>query len=114
MLLLLYPIRRSRQSNTVLCCRQFWLKSRQQNAKALLITVSPGCEFLRLAASPMRQAKGTCHIDRPLCPFMPVTFQMLPAVLSDAVPLVVSRQLLSNFAQEVSSLPPELHKEVAK
>eukprot|EP00891_Asterochloris_glomerata_P000125 jgi/Astpho2/125/fgenesh1_pm.00004_%23_17_t len=35
-------------------------------------------------------------------------------LLSDAVPLVVSRQLLSNFAQEVSSLPPELHKEVAR
>ena len=109
--LLLYQIRRSRQSNTVLCCRQFWLKSRQQTAKASSITVSPDC----CASLPLPQdiAKGPHH-NKHLCPCVPLTFSMLPAVLSDAVPLVVSRQLLSNFAQEVSSLPPELHKEVAK
>ncbi len=36
------------------------------------------------------------------------------AVLSDTVPLVVSRQLLSAFAQEIAQLPPEAHKEVAE
>ena len=35
------------------------------------------------------------------------------AVLSDSVPLVVSRQLLTVFAQELSKLPPDSHKEVA-
>ena len=36
------------------------------------------------------------------------------AVLSDNVPLVVSRQLLTAFAQELSKLPPASHKEVAE
>jgi hypothetical protein len=35
------------------------------------------------------------------------------AVLSDEVPLVVSRQLLATFAQETSKLPAEVHKAVA-
>ena len=35
------------------------------------------------------------------------------AVLSDRNPLVISRQLLTSFAQGVASLPPDLHKEVA-
>jgi hypothetical protein len=35
------------------------------------------------------------------------------AVLSDDVPLVVSRQVLQLMAQEVSKLPPEAHKAVA-
>ena len=64
--------------------------------------------------SPTRYSQGTSTSNKHLCPCVPFTFSMLPAVLSDAVPLVVSRQLLSSFAQEVSSLPPELHKEVAK
>jgi hypothetical protein len=34
-------------------------------------------------------------------------------VLSDEVPLVVSRQLLATFAQETSKLPAEVHKAVA-
>lgn len=37
-----------------------------------------------------------------------------PAVLSDTVPLVVSRQLLTAFAQGTSQLPPEPQKEVAE
>lgn len=36
------------------------------------------------------------------------------AVLSDTVPLVVSRQLLSAFAQDISQLPDDVHKEAAK
>ncbi len=67
-----------------------------------------------LTTSPKRHCQETLPTDKHLCPSMPLTFSGLPAVLSDAVPLVVSRQLLSNFAQEVSSLPPELHKEVAR
>ena len=35
------------------------------------------------------------------------------AVLSDSVPLVVSRQLLTLFAQELLKLPADIHKEVA-
>lgn len=35
------------------------------------------------------------------------------AVLSDQVPLVVSRQLLTLFAQELSKLSADAHKEVA-
>lgn len=34
------------------------------------------------------------------------------AVLSDAVPLVVARQLLQNFALELGRLPPETQKEI--
>lgn len=34
-------------------------------------------------------------------------------VLSDDVPLVVSRQLLQTFAQELGKLEPELQKEIA-
>ena len=37
-----------------------------------------------------------------------------PAVLSDAVPLVVSRQLLQQFTQDIKlKLPHDAHKEVA-
>ncbi len=36
-----------------------------------------------------------------------------PAVLSDEVPLVISRQLLLLFAQGVAKLPPPLHVQVA-
>jgi hypothetical protein len=37
-----------------------------------------------------------------------------PAVLSDAVSLVISRQLLQHFAQEIKlKLPHDAHKEVA-
>lgn len=36
------------------------------------------------------------------------------AVLSDDVPLVVSRQLLQSFAQEVGRLEPETQKEIAQ
>ncbi len=36
------------------------------------------------------------------------------AVLSDTVPLVVSRQLLSAFAQDISQLPDDVHKEAAE
>ena len=35
------------------------------------------------------------------------------AVLSDDVPLVVSRQLLQSFAQELGRLEPETQKEIA-
>lgn len=35
------------------------------------------------------------------------------AVLSDAVPLVVSRQLLQQFTHEIKRLPHDVHKEVA-
>lgn len=35
------------------------------------------------------------------------------AVLSDDVPLVVSRQLLQTFSQELGKLEPELQKEIA-
>jgi len=34
-------------------------------------------------------------------------------VLSDDVPLVVSRQLLQTFAQELGRLEPEIQKEIA-
>lgn len=34
-------------------------------------------------------------------------------MLSDDVPLVVSRQLLQNFAQELGVLAPETQKEIA-
>jgi COP9 signalosome complex subunit 4 len=34
-------------------------------------------------------------------------------VLSDDVPLVVSRQLLQSFAQELGKLEPEAQKEIA-
>jgi len=34
-------------------------------------------------------------------------------VLSDDVPLVVSRQLLQTFAQELGKLQPEIQKEIA-
>ena len=36
------------------------------------------------------------------------------AVLSDTVPLVVSRQLLTAFAHSIAQLPPEPQKEVAE
>jgi hypothetical protein len=36
------------------------------------------------------------------------------AVLSESVPLVLSRHLLQVFAQGISSLPPQVHKPVAK
>jgi len=39
--------------------------------------------------------------------------QHAAAVLSDNVPLVVSRQLLTTFAQELEKLPADSHKEVA-
>ena len=39
--------------------------------------------------------------------------QHAAAVLSDNVPLVVSRQLLTIFAQELEKLPADSHKEVA-
>lgn len=35
------------------------------------------------------------------------------AVLSDDVPLVISRQLLTAFASEVPKLPAEVHQPVA-
>jgi len=35
-------------------------------------------------------------------------------VLSESVPLVLSRSLLQAFAQGVPSLPPDVHKPVAK
>lgn len=38
---------------------------------------------------------------------------MLFTVLSDEVPLVVSRQLLQTFAQELGKLEPETQKEIA-
>lgn len=34
-------------------------------------------------------------------------------MLSDIVPLVVSRQLLHSFAQELGTLNPEIQKEIA-
>jgi COP9 signalosome complex subunit 4 len=39
---------------------------------------------------------------------------MVGAVLSDDVPLVVSRQLLQTFALELSKLDAAAHKEVAE
>lgn len=39
--------------------------------------------------------------------------QHAAAVLSDNVPLVVSRQLLTSFVQELEKLPADSHKEVA-
>ena len=39
--------------------------------------------------------------------------QSVASVLSDNVPLVVSRQLLTTFAQELGKLPADSHKEVA-
>lgn len=43
-----------------------------------------------------------------------LTLSMLCAVLSDAVPLVVSRQLLQQFTQDIKQkLPHDVHKEVA-
>jgi len=39
---------------------------------------------------------------------------ILPAVLSENVPLVLSRQLLQVFAHGLVSLPPDVHKPVAK
>lgn len=38
---------------------------------------------------------------------------MHATVLSDEVPLVLSRQLLQILAQEVSKLPAESHKDIA-
>lgn len=38
----------------------------------------------------------------------------LLAVLSDAVPLVISRQLLSAFAVAIATLPPDTHKVIAE
>ena len=44
-----------------------------------------------------------------------LTLPCMPcAVLSDAVPLVISRQLLSAFAQDVSQLPADTHKPIAE
>ena len=36
-----------------------------------------------------------------------------PAVLSDDVPLTASRQLLVQFAQDISKLPADVHKPIA-
>lgn len=42
-----------------------------------------------------------------------MSFSLELAVLSDDVPLVVSRQLLQTFAQELGRLAPETQKEIA-
>ena len=39
---------------------------------------------------------------------------MLAAVLSDAVPLVISRQLLSAFASAITTLPADSHLAIAQ
>jgi hypothetical protein len=38
---------------------------------------------------------------------------LILAVLSDDVPLTISRQLLPQFAQEVSKLSADIHKPIA-
>lgn len=43
----------------------------------------------------------------------PSYFVFRISVLSDDVPLVVSRQLLQTFAQELGRLEPEIQKEIA-
>jgi len=40
-------------------------------------------------------------------------FEFCVSVLSDDVPLVVSRQLLQSFAEELGRLAPETQKEIA-
>ena len=49
------------------------------------------------------------RVDTVLNPWHPTR-----AVLSDTVPLVVSRQLLTAFAHSIAQLPPEPQKEVAE
>ncbi len=49
----------------------------------------------------------------PLPPKLILWCVALPPVLSDEVPLVISRQLLTTFAQEMGKLPVDVHKAAA-
>lgn len=60
------------------------------------------------------------HLGFSFCDFFPIMLLFWElivrkrlAVLSDDVPLVVSRQLLQTFAQELGRLEPETQKEIA-
>lgn len=63
--------------------------------------LSPHCRCLLV---PPPRLPASQHTKAPPC---------LPAVLSDAVPLVLSRQLLLAFAQSLQQLQPDAQQAVA-
>ena len=60
---------------------------------------------MRRSLSPNLAPPAPTHLLIPLTP--------PPAVLSDSVPLVLSRQLLLAFAQGLHTLPPDAQRAVA-
>jgi hypothetical protein len=69
-------------------------------------------ERLHVAELPTKPCRRqqTC---RQLWATLPPSRPPSPAVLSDAVPLVLSRQLLLAFAQSLQQLPPDVQQDVA-
>ena len=93
-------IRSRRSSNTRQCCRAWSRRPRWRRPSSSSTTVSAP-----RSRAPPPAAIAARGPDQPA--------PHAPAVLSDDVPLTASRQLLVQFAQDISKLPADVHKPIA-